>query len=556
MATAIGSNTLTGSRILARALRQQGVDVIFFIMGGPLGYAENACLAEGIRLIDVRHEQAAAMMAHAYSRVANRPCVCMGASGPGTLNLVTGIANAFADGAPVVAIGGSSAVGMLGMGDFQEIDQVSVMKPIVRWAERVHDPRRIPEEVAAAFRHAFAARPGPVYLDLPGNVLHQSVDESEISWARPESLRLGPQGDPALIERALDLLTRAERPIIVSGSGILWSDAAAEFQIWVEKASIPFYTKPHARGVIPEDHHLSFPNARSTAFRETDLIFLVGGRLDYVIGYGRAPRFSASAKMIQIDIDPSEIGRTRAVEVGIAGDARSVLRQFTEAADDRVEPGRFSKWVDYLSETNSKKARDRETAMSTDQVPIHPLRLCREICDFMDRDAILVVDGQEILNYGRQSIPAYVPRHRLNSGPFGCMGVGLPFGLGAKVAEPDKQVIVLHGDGSFGLNAMEVDTAVRHDIPVITVISNNGGWTANDGYWSEEGFNAGRDLGFGRYDLMAEAFGCHGEYVERPEGIRPALERAAESGKPAVVNVITDPSARATTVEFTAYNVT
>jgi acetolactate synthase-1/2/3 large subunit len=192
--------------------------------------------------------------------------------------------------------------------------------------------------------------------------------------------------------------------------------------------------------------------------------------------------------------------------------------------------------------------------MSTDQVPIHPLRLCKEVRDFVERDAILVVDGHEILNYGRQSIPTYVPRHRLNSGPFGTMGVGLPFGIGAKVAEPDRQVVVLHGDGSFGLNAMEVDTAVRHNLPVLTVISNNGGWTSIDGSYLKDGYKVGRDLGFTRYDRMVEALGCHGEYVEDPREIRPALERAAESGKPAVVNVISDPSAQATTVEFARYD--
>ena len=260
--------------------------------------------------------------------------------------------------------------------------------------------------------------------------------------------------------------------------------------------------------------------------------------------------------MIQVDIDAAEIGRTRSVDVGIVGDAKSVLSQFNKAAAGRLRQSRYADWVNHLAEIDSQKAPAREKAMSTDQIPIHPLRLCKEIRDFLDRDAILVVDGQEILNFGRVSISTYVPRHRLNSGPFGCMGVGLPFGVGAKVAKPDTQVVVLHGDGSFGLNAMEVDTAVRHDIPVLTVISNNAGWTANDGYFSEEGFNVGRDLGFTRYDLMAEALGCHGEYVETPGEIRPALERAAASGKPAVVNVITDPSARAPAPEFTAYNAT
>ena len=553
MALLTETKTLTGSRILAKALKNQGVEVIFFIMGGPLENAQDACFAEGITMIDVRHEQAAAMMAHAYSRIANRPCVCMGASGPGTLNLLTGVANAWVDGAPVVAIGGSSAVDTNGMGDFQEIDQVGIFKPTVRWAERVYDPRRIPDLVNSAFQNAFAGKPGPVYLDLPGTSLYVSVDASTVEWTVPNETRPRPVGDGALIDKALDLLSSSKRPVVVSGSGVLWSDAMAQLRAWVEKTSIPCYTKPHARGAIPEDHPLSFPFSRSTAFREADLIFVIGARLDYVLGYGKAPRFAADAKLIQVDLDPMEIGRSREVDVGIVGDAGSVLGQLLEASDSRIRPDQYADWVAYLATTNSQKAGGREAVMSTDQIPIHPLRLCKEVRDFVQRDAILVVDGHEILNYARQSIPTYVPRHRLNSGPFGTMGVGLPFGIGAKFADPDRQVVVLHGDGSFGLNAMELDTAVRFDLPVLTVISNNGGWTANEGYHSDEEFRVGRDLGFTRYDLLAETLGCHGEHVEDPAEIRPALERATASGKPAVVNVITEPAARASTVKFASY---
>ena len=541
----------TGSEILARALKRQGTEVLFYLMGGPMLAAESACIAEGIRMIDVRHEQAAAMMAHAYSRVLNRPGVCMAASGPGTTNLVTGVANAFVDSAPVVAIGGSSPVSQLGKGAFQEMDQIAMMRPIVRWAERVYDPRRIPELVATAFRHACGGRPGPVYLDLPGDVLYHRVEDAEVAWAEPfdPRTRARPAGDPDLVRRTVDLLARAERPVLISGSGILWSDAAAELQALVDELGIPFYTTPQGRGVVAEDHALCFSHARSTAFREADVIIAVGTRLNYVIGYAQPPRFAAGAKLVQIDLDPAEIGRNRAADIGIVGDAKAVLRQLVEAADGRVEAKRYAEWLAHLGSVNRGKRADSEAAMSTDQVPIHPLRLCKEVRDFLDRDAILVVDGQEILNYGRQAIPTYAAGHRLNSGPFGTMGVGLPYGLGAKAAKPETQVLVLHGDGSFGLNAMELDTAARHQLPVITVISLNGGWTADP-----ERNKPGRDLGYTRFDRMAEALGCYGEHVETPDGIRPALERAAEAGVPAVVNVVTDWRARATTVQFADYS--
>lgn len=538
---------MTGNEILARALRDHGVDHVFFLMGGPMIDAENACQDAGVRMIDVRHEQAAAMMATAYSRVLSRPSVCMAASGPGTTNLVTGVAHAFVDCAPVIAIGGSSPVSQYGMGAFQEMDQVAMMRPITRWAERAYDARRIPELVAAAFRHAFAGQPGPVYLDMPGDVLYRDVDPSDVRWVEADARRQRPLGDRQLVDSALALLEQAERPVLIAGSGILWSAATAELQAWVERSRMPFWTTPQGRGVIPEDHPLCFLNARATAFGAADLVFVIGTRLNYVIDFGRPPRIAAEARMIQIDLDPAELGRTRHVDLGIAGDARAVLGQLLDAVDTRLA-GRYDRWVTYLADVNEEKRLDAERAMSTDQLPIHPLRLCREVRDFLERDAILCVDGQEILNFGRQSIPTYVPGHRLNSGPFGTMGVGLPFGLGAKLARPDKQVVVLHGDGSMGLNAMELDTAVRHRINVLTIVSNNGGWTASDRR------KAGRDLGYTRFDMVAKALGCHGEHVERPDDIRPALRRAAESGKPAVVNVVTDAAARARTARFATYS--
>ena len=543
--------TVNGSQILARALRRQRLDTFFYIMGGPMLAAESACIEEGLRAIDVRHEQAAAMMAHAYGRVLNRLGVCMAASGPGATNLVTGVANAWADCAPLLAIGGSSPVSQWGRGAFQEMDQVAVFKPITKWAERCVDPKRIPELVGTAVRQALSGRPGPVYLDVPGDVLYKEVDEADVVYPDPEHTlgRARPRGDPGLIHEAIDLLGKAERPIVITGSGILWSDAAAELQRWVELAGLPFYTTPQGRGVVPDDHALSFPGARATAFREADLLLVIGTRINYVISHLAPPRFRADAKLIQVDIEPTEIGHNRPADVGIVGDARAVLEQLLDAADRRVDPRRYASWREHLGQVEQRKRAEAEQAMATDQQPIHPLRLCKEVRDVLERDAILVVDGQEILNYGRQSIPTFVPRHRLNSGPFGTMGVGLPFGIGAKVAKPDHQVLVLHGDGSFGLNAMELDTAARFNIPVVTVVSLNGGWTADP-----DRNKPGRDLGYTAFHRMAEALGCYGEYVEDPTMIRPAIERAFAADCPAVVNVLTDWRARATTTQFAVYS--
>ena len=542
---------VNGSQILARSLRRLRVDTFFYIMGGPMMAAESAAMEEGLRGIDVRHEQAAAMMAHAFGRVKNTLGVCMAASGPGATNLVTGVANAWADCAPLLAIGGSAPLSQRGKGAFQEMDQVAAFKPITKWAEQCTDPKRVPEFVSTAVRHALGGRPGPVYLDMPGDLLYKQVEEDEVVYPSADEClaRVRPGADPALIDDAIRLLNQSERPLVITGSGILWSGAEAELEQLVELAGLPFYTTPQGRGVVPDDHRLSFPSARATAFREADLLLVIGTRINYVIGHLAPPRFNPAARLIQVDIDATEIGLNRPADVGIVGDARVVLRQLLQGVDGRVDASRYAPWREHLARVEAAKREEAERAMSTDQQPIHPLRLCKEVRDFLDRDAILVVDGQEILNYGRQSIPTFVPRHRLNSGVFGTMGVGLPFGVGAKVAKPDTQVLVLHGDGSFGLNAMELDTCARFNIPVVTVVSLNGGWTADP---NRE--KPGRDLGYTAFHKMAESLGCYGEYVEDPAAIRPALERAFNSGCPALVNVLTDWRARATTAPFSVYS--
>ena len=544
--------TITGSEVLAQALRSQGVDTMFYLMGGPMLETEAACIQLGIRAIDHRHEQAASFAAHAYTRVTRRPGVCMGCSGPGATNLVTGVATAFTDCAPLVAIGGASPRVYQGMEAFQEIDQLSVMKPITKWAERIFDAKRIPDVVATAFRQATTGRPGPVYIDMPGDILGEKVEEESIHYAPAWKPAPRTLGDPAAVKEAIALLARAERPMIIAGSGVWWSDGAAALQAFVEATGIPFYTKPISRGLIPEDHALSFLNARSKAFTEADVVLAVGTRFDWMIQFGRPPRFAADLKVIHVDINPSQLGHNREVDVPIAGDARAVLEQLRAEAEGKINPRLYAGWTGKLRTLDAEKSSEMDKAMSNDNTPIHPLRLCKEVRDFLRRDAILVVDGQEILNFGRQAIPTYVPGHRLNSGAFGTMGVGLPYGVGAKVAKPDTQVLVLHGDGSFGINAMDIDTAVRHKIPVVVVISNNGGGTA-DAPWTRPLPKPGRNLGHTRYDKLAQELGAHGEFVEKPHEIRPALERAYASGKPAVVNVITDHKARAQTVRFSAY---
>jgi len=546
---------LTGSEILAKALKKEGTDNLLFIMGGPMLLAEASCIKEGIRPIDVRHEQAAALMGQAYSRLLQRPSVCMAASGPGVINLTTGMANALIDCCPVVAIGGSSPILQFGRQVFQEIDQVAIMRGCVKWADRVYNLKRIPEHVNTAFQHAMSGKPGPTYLDFPGDLLYSKIPEEQVDWSmsgRP-LLNARPLGDPEQVDALILALSKANKPVIVSGSGVIWSRAWNEMREFVEKAGIPFYTTPQGRGVVPDDHPLSYLAMRSSAFKEADLIIVLGTRMNYIISHAAPPRFNAEATIARIDIDANEIATApRKVGIGIVGDCKMVLNQMLTGMRGKVDPDRFKDWRRRLSDGVAEKFASPGANKPIEDGDIHPLRLCEEINTFIDRDAILVVDGQEVLNFGRQSMQTHAPGHRLNSGPFGTMGVGLPFALGAKLAKPDKQVVCLHGDGSFGLNAMELDTAVRHKLPVLVVISLNGGWTADP-----KRDKPGRDLGYTRYEKMAEALGCYGDYVDKAEDIRPALVRAqreVDKGRVAVVNVRTDYRARAGTLQFAQYS--
>jgi thiamine pyrophosphate-dependent acetolactate synthase large subunit-like protein len=535
--------TLRGEQIIARCFMQEGVDTIFFMMGGPTGGTAGACLELGMKGIYVRHEQAAAMMAHAYARVTGKPGICIAPMGPGVANLITGLANAWADAAPVIAIGGSAPMRGWTLDTFQEMEQVSMMKPIVKSAYRIDLGYRIPEYISIAFREALDGKRGPVYLDLPGDILSGKVDEEKINWVKGNyRTDARPAGDPALVRKAVDLLAQARKPLIVTGSGVLWANAEEDLRKFVEATGIPFFTTPQGRGVIAEDHQRSFPGARSTAFREADVVLVIGARANSMLSFLRAPRFSADAKFINVNVDGKEIGHNRAAEVGIIGDAKLVLQQLPEAAKGRIDGRQETAWVAQLAAKHRSNQERSAALMHSDKTPIHPLRLCNEVKDVITRDTILVVDGHEILNFARQSIPIYQARASLNAGPHGCMGVGIPFGIGAKAAAPDKPVVVLSGDGAFGWNGMEMDTAIRHKLNIVVVLSNNGGFTSR-----QTGGNVGRDLGYQRYDKMVEAFGGYGEFVEKPEGIRPALERAINSGKPALVNVCTDPEAQATT---------
>ncbi len=535
---------VSGGHLLIRSLRNEGIGHIFALSGIHIQSIFNACIDEGVRIIDTRHEQAAVHMAEGEARVTGRAGVSVVTAGPGLTDAVTGVAAAFQSASPVIIISGRSTLAEFDKGSVQEMDQVTLMKSITKWARTVYETKRIPEYVSIAFRHAYAGRPGPVYLDIPNDILDNKVDEGTVSF--PEGYRSEgrPQGEPVLIQRAVELLLAAKRPVVIAGSGVWWSQASEELQELVETMKLPLILTQKGRGSVPEDHPLCFGPTR-VGTREADVVLVIGTRIDNMMSYGQPPLFNPSGRWIQVDIEASEIGHNRSVDIGIVGDAKAVLKQMIELGRDKSEVRKELPWVEECRAYVKSRAQRIEAELFSNQVPIHPLRLCQEIKDFLDRDATIVVDGGDISVWGQTVFRIYHPGHWLDLGPFSGLGPGIPFGIAAKLARPDKQVVILVGDGTFGLNGMEFDTAVRHNIPIVTVIGNDGAWGMIK-HRQEITYGAdriiGSELGFTRYDKVVEALGGYGEHVRMPQDIRPALERAFASGLPACVNVETDPA--------------
>jgi len=447
------------------------------------------------------------------------------------------VANAFQAGSPMLVIGGRSPVNSFEKGTLQELDHIAFMKPITKWARTVFEAKRLPEYVSMAYRHALAGRPGPVFLECPLDILWSQVDESQVFFPKPAKSRAASSmpGNPDLIKAAARLLTSSRRPVVVAGSTVYWSRASQELQQFIECLDAPVFLNGMGRGCIPADHPQFFVYSRRLALSQADVTVLIGTEIDFRLNYGAPPLFNPKGKVIQIDIDPTEIGHNRNIDVGILGDAREVLRQLlAELEHKRIT--RRTTWLEKVRGSEMERVKSLEPLLNSDAVPIHPLRLLKEVGDFLDRDAILVGDGGDIVSFAAQVLKTNYPGHWLDTGKLGCLGVGTGFAMAAKLAKPDKQVLLVHGDGAFGLNGMEFDTMARHKIPVVSVIGNNRAWMPiTDG---DRGL--ARHLGWARYDKMVEALGGHGEFVERPGQIRPALKRAFASGLPAAVNVMID----------------
>ncbi|MBN2025642.1 MAG: thiamine pyrophosphate-binding protein [Actinobacteria bacterium] len=533
-----------GGYVVARYLKEvEGTGTIFALSGGHIMPILDGCLEYGIRVIDVRHEQAAAMMAHGWSIYGGRPGVCLVTAGPGFTNTLTGVANAYHEGAPMVVLSGVGSLRELDKGALQDVNQVDMIRPVTKWTGKCHDVARIPEYMQAAFSHAISGRPGPVYLELPPDILVPHIGEKEITFPAERSTRSTAVPGESLLAEAAALLNGAEKPLLIGGDGICWSDAEAELLELVEKAGIPTLLLNNARGAIPDEHPLSLWRGGFAgliaALSMADVVLAVGIRFNWLLNYGD---YVAGARVIRVDIDPVEVNRNRIADVALVGDAGAVLDQLNLEVAEKDRSG----WLDTLAGIQADLSEGDRQQMETPTDPIHPFRLMYQLRQAAGDDAIYIIDGGDTVYFGLIALRASVKAGVIANGlQFGSLGIGMPFAMAAKLARPDTRVVLVSGDGSFGFNAMEFETAYRHDIPVISVICNDQAW--GSAKHSQELCYAmdrvcGTELGVVHYERMVEALGGHGEFVTRDEEILPAIERALESGKPACVNVLTDPT--------------
>lgn len=537
--------TITGGHLVAKYLKEiEHVDNVFTISGGHIENILDGLTEYNIRAIDVRHEQAAAMMAHAWSIYKNEPGVCLVTAGPGFTNALTGIANAYLDNAPLVVLSGRHPIRDDLTGALQELNQIDMVKPVTKWAATCYDIKRIPEYLSIAFRQAMMGRPGPVFLELPPDILFASVDEKAVKIPAKRIHKTSVHPPESELAEAARLINNAQKPLFIGGSGVGSSGCDDVLRRFIEKSGIPFALLNNGRGALPDSHALCINdggfNGVAVGLPQADVVIAAGIRFNWVM---QSTHLFPQAKVVRIDIDPHEIDRNRTSAVGLEGDCGDVLERLLPLIEQSDHTG----WLHKLK-TAYKAFITTELALrTTPSHPIHPIRLVAQMMQFFGEDAYYVVDGGDTSYFGMVGFSSALragvqtPAGSL----LGCLGVGIPFALAAKLAHPDKPVALLNGDGSFGFNAMEFDTAVRHNIPIICVINNDAAWGMIK-HSQEMSLGAARvtcsELGMRHYEKMVEGLGGYGELVTRDEEIIPALERAVASGKPACINVVTDPT--------------
>jgi acetolactate synthase I/II/III large subunit len=533
---------VTGSHLIGKALKLEGVNNVFALAGDHVLPVMDVMYDQGFRFIDTRHEQAAVHMADAWGRITGQLGVCMYTT-PGFANAIPGLTNALHSESPLLSIAGCADLSELGRGAMQEINQVGMAAPVVKESLMVHDARRIPDTIARAVRLAFSGRRGPVHLTIPIDVQDQELDEDEVVFYNPNEYRPSESllASPQAVQQAVALMREARRPFCVAGEAAGYAMTGDVLQKFAETTRIPVLTEGQARGLVPDDHPYGFGfferglNRAASKMRDADLVILLGRKQDYTLGFARPPHIAADARIIQIDPSPAEIGRNRGVTLGMVGDVTSVLEQITQEAAKHT-------WQDlpWLEELRASRAAQAEWAesLAVAESPMHAMFVHKTVESMLRPDDVLSFDGGDYCHFGRALLPAQMPKRWFYVSTLGMLGTSLPYALAAKVAYPESRVINLTGDGAFGFNGMEFDTAVRHNLNVVTVLGNDSAWGIDRqiqlGLYHKP---VATDLLQTRYDQVVQGLGGHGEFVERPEDLKPALERAFASGKPALVNV-------------------
>ena len=536
---------LHGGQITARQLRAAGVDTLFGVVAGPMIELFAGAQELGMKVVGCRHEESAAFMASAWGWVRRRPGVVVAGSGPGMTNTVTPMHVATASAMPLLVLGGSTAGAMRGIGGFQEADQLAFARPGCKWTEQVDSPERIAELVHVAVGQAVSGRPGAVYLDYPGHLVGRRIPEESAGLRERAPELAPPHADPAAIDRIAELLATAERPLLLIGKGAAWADAGAPLQALVARG-LPYLTSPMARGVIPDDDPQFMNGARSAALAGADAILMVGGRFNWMFGFGRPPRYREGVRIAQIDLVAEEFHSAADIELGVVADAAAATRQLVEALEGRSLRCAGSGWLEELRGARERNQGPLEQVMASDAVPIHPYRLVRELRDLLPRDASLAEDGETIMGIGRVLLPSHEPRSRLSAGTTGCMGTGLPYAIGAKLARPEAASIALLGDYAFGAAAIDIETAARVGAKVVIVVANNEGIAGHmiQDHMLPPDSPRIASLLPAHYEKMVEMVDGHAERVDTPDQIRPALERALAADRLALVHVRVDPKAR------------
>ena len=545
-------NIVSGGHLVAQALKNEGVDTIFTLCGGHIIDIYDGCVDEGIKIVDVRHEQTAAHAADGYARQTGKLGCVVTTAGPGCTNAMTGVACAFRAETPMLHIGGQSSLTQHKMGSLQDLPHVDMMQPITKMSSGVYSTERVADMVAMAARECFNGAYGPSYLEIPRDILDAEIDRSKAVIPAPGRYRASTKsiGDPADIERLADLLVKAERPAILFGTQV-WNCRGHEAAIeLIRTLNIPGYFNGSARGTLPPGDPHYYNRTRSAAFKEADVIVIVGAPFDFRMGYGK--RISADATLVHIDQSYATVGKNRDVSLGLAGDPGAILSAVTQAASGRVDNGSASRqgWMDKLRDMEGKATDKLMPLFMSENTPIHPYRVAWEINEFLTDDTIYIGDGGDVVTISAQAVQPRRPGHWMDPGALGALGVGTGFAMAAGLAHPQKEVLCYYGDGSFGMTAFDMETADRFGAPYIAVIGNNSAMNqirfGQITKYGEQRGNVGNKLGDVPFSKFGEMIGGYGEEVHDPAQIQPALLRAREfvqtNRRSAVINIWVDPN--------------